>query len=112
MKKTLLFLPLLLGACASSITDARMERYEGFYTWGFEENGFRPCGSEESWWVTEGDLHSRYADVASQQYEAVYVELSGTVGPEGEYGHLGAYSRELAVEELHEMRPAQAGDCR
>lgn len=112
MKKTLLFLPLLLSGCATTITDTAATVHEGFYTWGFEVNGFQPCGSEESWWVTGGDLHTRYQAVASNDYEPVFVRLAGIAGPEGEYGHLGAYSREIAVEEVFEMRPAREGDCR
>lgn len=112
MKKTLPILALLLSACATSVTDGDPRRLEGHYTWGFEANGFRPCGSTESWWVTEGDLHTRYAAVAGRDYEPVYVELVGEAGPTGEYGHLGAYTRELAVKQVLEMRPARDGDCR
>lgn len=112
MKKTLLFLPLLLSACARTVTDGAAVLYEGFYTWGFEANGFQPCGSTETWWVTEGDLHTRYEALGVGEYEPVYVELAGEVGPAGSYGHMGAHPREIAVKEVLEIRPARDGDCR
>lgn len=102
---------LLLTACATA-TDPGVERYEGFYTWGFEVNGFEPCGSTESWWVTEGDLHTRYGQVSTGEYQPVFVRLEGEVGPEGRYGHMGAYTREIAVREVVEMRPVRDADCR
>lgn len=111
MKRLLLVLPLLATGCAKATEPAAL-RYEGHYSWGFEVNGFQPCGSSESWWVTEGDLHARYRQVAGRDYEPVYVVLRGEAGPPGKFGHLGAYARELAVREVVEMRAARDGDCR
>ncbi len=111
MQKSLFLMPLLLSACATT-THPAAGRYEGFYTWGFEVSGFQPCGSTESWWVTGGDLQSRYDEVATRAYEPVYVEVTAEVGPEGKFGHLGASSREVEVKEVLEMRAARATDCR
>ena len=56
MKKWIVALaPLALGACLSGITGSDPELLAGHYSQGFEHDAFRPCGSEESWWVTEGD---------------------------------------------------------
>ena len=111
MRTILLALPLLLGACAA-VTDPAAERYEGVYTSGFEVNGFQPCGSKDSWWVTEGDLHTRYKAVATQDYEPVYVEVAADVGPTGKFGHMGAYTREIAVKDVIVMRPLRDSDCK
>lgn len=111
MRNLLLALPLLLGACASA-TGPAAERHRGLYTWGFEVSGFQPCGSSESWWVTAGDLYPRYREVATADYQPVYVEVTGEVGPPGRYGHMGAYSREIAVRDVAVMRPLREGDCR
>ena len=111
MRKLLLVLPLLFGACAS-VTDPGAERYRGLYTWGFEVSGFQPCGSSESWWVTAGDLHTRYREVATADYQPVYVEVTGEVGAAGRYGHMGAYTREIAVRSVAVMRPVRDSDCR
>jgi hypothetical protein len=108
------FVPLvLLSACVSSATGVADEQFAGHYSQGFEVDAFRPCGSEERWWVTEGtELRSRYAALSPKQYEEVYVEIRGHAGPSGRYGHLGAYTRELAVGEVITMAPAAERNCR
>ena len=103
---------LALGGCASSLTGAGGDRLSGHYSEGFEVDAFRPCGSEATWWVTEGDgLRRRYRALASKPYEEVYVELTGRAGPVGTFGHMGAYERELQVEEVLTIRPATDRDC-
>ena len=112
--RSLWIVPLLvaIGGCASTISVPDDGRYMGFYAQGFEVDGFRPCGSDESWWVTEGaELRTRYRELTTRQYEEVYVELRGQVGPRGRYGHLGAYTRELSVDEVITIRPIHPGDC-
>ena len=108
------FMPLvLLAACVSDTTGLAEEQFAGYYSQGFEVDAFRPCGSEERWWVTEGtELRSRYAALAPKQYEEVYVEIRGHAGPSGRYGHLGAYSRELAAGEVIAIGPAAERNCR
>lgn len=111
MRLLLLALPLLLAGCVKTITDPAAVVYEGFYAWGFEVSSFQPCENDESWWVTGGDLTSRYREIATQDYQPVFVVLAGEAGPPGSYGHMGAYSREIAVREVLEMRPVREGDC-
>lgn len=112
MRKAMLTLVLALAGCAT-LTDATASReYTGLYASGFEVEGFVPCGTEESWWVAGGEeLRERYREVATRPYEAVYVVVRGEVGPEGRYGHLGAYPREIEVSDLVEIRPARPGEC-
>jgi hypothetical protein len=103
---------LALVACASTATEPGAERFAGHYSQGFEVDSFRPCGSAESWWVTEGDdLRARYRALATTPYQEVYVELRGHTGSPGRYGHLGAYDRELAAGEVIAIRPAAERDC-
>ena len=109
---TIILAPLVLGGCASAITGSEDEVLAGHYSQGFEVDAFRPCGSEESWWVTEGtELRARYQALSPKQYQEVYVEVRGHAGPRGRYGHLGAYTRELAAGEVIEIRPATETDC-
>ena len=114
MKWPIKFVPLvLLAACVSDPTGLAEEQFAGYYSHGFEVDAFRPCGSDEKWWVTEGtELRSRYAALSPKQYEEVYVEIRGHAGPVGKYGHLGAYARELAVGEVIAIRPAVEPKCR
>jgi len=112
-KLTILLAPLALGACVSGITGSEQEILAGHYSQGFEVDAFRPCGSEEKWWVTEGEeLREKYRALAPKQYEEVYVELRGQAGPRGEFGHLGSYNREMVAGEVIEIRPAADTDCR
>ena len=112
-KSTILLAPLALGACVSGITGSEQELLVGHYSQGFEVDAFRPCGSEEVWWVTEGDeLRDKYRALSPEQYEEVYVELRAQTGPRGQYGHMGAYTRELATDEIIQIRPAAETDCR
>jgi putative lipoprotein len=86
--------------------------YAGTVAFGFEVEEFRPCGRDESWWVTSApqDLRERYRAAAGFDYKPVYVVVEGIVGPPGEYGHLGAYDHELEVTRLLEMDPRR-GSC-
>ena len=110
---TILTLPLALGACVSTVAGPeRLEVVRGHYSLGFEVDSFRECGSEESWWVTDaGPLRARYQELSPAQYQSVYVELRGEAGPRGQYGHMGAYARELSVDEVLLVRAAAASDC-
>lgn len=113
MKKTIAaLLPLLLAACAG-VTDPEAARdFRGLYSWGFEVSAFQPCGTEAQWWVVGGDsIVERYTRLVQQSYSPVYVSLRGRAGPEGTFGHLGAYTRELEVDRVVEMRAARPGEC-
>jgi hypothetical protein len=101
-----------LAACVSDATGLAADRFTGYYSQGFEVDAFRPCDSDERWWVTEGaDLRTRYAALSPEPYEEVFVEVRGHAGPPGKYGHLGAYSRELAVDEVVTIVPSGQRGC-
>lgn len=109
---TILALPLALGACVSGISGPDEPILRGHYSQGFEVDAFQPCGREESWWVTDGEsLRSRYRALNPSQYQRVYAVVRGRTGPEGKYGHLGSYTRELSVSEVISIRAEGAGDC-
>jgi hypothetical protein len=55
MQRIWLILSLVLAGCAASATAPAKQRFAGFYESGFEVESFQPCGSGESWWVTEGE---------------------------------------------------------
>jgi hypothetical protein len=114
MRRWSMLLPplALLAACVSDSTGLADEQFAGYYSQGFELDAFRPCGSEEKWWVTEGtELRTRYAALSPKQYEEVYVEIRGHAGPTGSYGHLGAYTRELEAGEVIAIGPAAERSC-
>lgn len=112
MNKLLSLLLLLATGCASAAGE-RLELFRGFYAPGFEVESFRLCGSAEQWWVVRGDeLNRRYRELTDAQYQQVYAEIRGHAGPAGRYGHMGAYTRELMVVEVLEVRRTPPDPCR
>ncbi|MBA2245852.1 MAG: hypothetical protein H0W11_12915 [Gemmatimonadetes bacterium] len=112
MKKAPLLLLLILTGCASA-AGGRPELFRGFYEHGFEVESFRLCESDERWWIVRADgLNRRYRELTGAQYERVYAEIRGHAGPAGRYGHLGAYTRELTVVEVLDVRRTPADPCR
>lgn len=97
------FLTAVLG-CASSGAVEPPNRFEGHFSTGFEVASFRPCGSQASWWVTGGEeLFRRYRDLGVSDYAEVYAIVRGDTTSIGQYGHLGAYVREVEVVEVIEV---------
>lgn len=90
-------LGLALCACAGVARPGVPTLYRGHYTFGFEVSEFRPCGSDERWWVTNGDWREK---LNNPQYNEHYLEVEGVVSERGRYGHRGAYDRELEIREL------------
>ena len=82
------------------------------YESGFEMSSFRRCDTDERWWVTGGsDIDARYRQVAAADYEPVFVRLTGVTSATGEFGHLGAYRREIEVTRIIEIRALRPGEC-
>jgi hypothetical protein len=83
--------------------------YEGHYTAGFETSSFTPVGSKnERWWLS-GNLAGTGQERADnddpvRNLGPIYLKVKGRLSPEGRYGHLGGYRRELVVERVLEVR--------
>lgn len=95
--------------------------FTGHYTYGFEVSSFLECGSSDPWWVHSYDpdvsdellecIMTFYPDDWHLDYHDVFLQVQGQVTPEGEFGHLGMYNRQLLVDEILECRPPQPDDC-
>ena len=95
--------------------------YRGIYTYAFETSSFRPCGSNERWWVSPSrevvrDLRARVPLESNNNRSrarrySVYVEWRGEVSERGRYGHLGAYVRLLRPTEVLDARVERPADC-
>lgn len=109
----LLLIVIYVHSCSEDSDD--IEEWDGFYYIGFEINSFKPCGLDESWWVTGEDepleeFFSKYYEVADDGCE-VYIRVNGIKTEKGSYGHMGASDREFEVTETLEVRCRQEGDC-
>jgi hypothetical protein len=77
------------------------EEFRGTYIVGDERNAFEPCGKTEAWWID-------FSPAAQQKMKENKItgwgnwpmRVRGTLSPEGRYGHLGMYSRQLHVEQV------------
>jgi hypothetical protein len=122
--RTLVFLLVLatLGFAAAGcflqdhIFGRRGHFLRGRVTFGFEESGFRPCNTDEQWWIVGSDdtiieFQERWGELGLDWYQHAYAEIRGSRSDRGEYGHLGAYQREIDVREILEVRLLEEGEC-
>ena len=100
------------SGCATAGGGKAPERLAGHYRYGFEMEAFRPCGGTEEWWIARSDELRTRAEVLPPVGASIYVVIRARVSPEGTYGHLGAYRRQLSVVEVLEVRAATDADCR
>lgn len=100
---------------ADSLTSGSIGTFSGTYSAGFEHSGFVPCtDTTETWWTEPGTsgLMARYAEATGDSAgtfprdRVVSTRLRGrvsarraTAGGAG-FGHLGAYTRTLAVDSV------------
>jgi hypothetical protein len=90
--------------------------YTGTFRYGFEVIAFKPCNSDEVWWLNGDaaamkDLRTRY-EALTKKMEPVHVQLRGLISERGIYGHMGGYQREFYLQDVLDVRVLQAGDCR
>jgi hypothetical protein len=125
------------GACGRSIpadlpgtegllTPARygpIQTYEGYWSVGFEQNSFNPCGSSEDWCVwSEADqapvVRRRLNEVGGQALfdqasrpSRFYLHLRGQLTQVGRSWRCPEKQRELLVVNVVELRAVRPGDC-
>lgn len=88
----------------------------GLVSFGFEEAAFRPCNSDEQWWIVGDDetiieLQDKWTSLGLEWYQPGYAEIKGERTGKGEYGHVGAYDREVDVKDVLEVRPLRGNEC-
>lgn len=114
MRLRSLVLPLLSLLPFSAAPHADDRVVSGYYTVGWEEQSFRPCGQRGKWWVSNpGPMMQAYADLVEGDWGTIFVTVRVDLTDEGNWGHLGGYRRAMAVTELlHARRPSpQRDDC-
>ena len=84
--------------------------FKGYYVSGFERSEFRP---RQRWWLSGAIEGCPFLDFNQKRYSPwrqTYLELKGVLSPPGQYGHLGAYNRELTIVETVSCRPPAEGE--
>lgn len=90
--------------------------YTGLVAFAFEAAVFRLCGTDRYWWVggvgpAQSEVYREYHRVRAEGGHEVFARVRGEVSDSGRYGHLGAYPRQIGVQEVVEVRPSRAADC-
>lgn len=111
----LFLLPLL------STPEPRERVVSGYYTIGWEEQSFRACrtsplpvGDRGVWWVSNpGPMMEAYGDLVEGDWGTIFVTVRMDLTEPGRWGHLGGYSRSVAVVELLDARlpSRERDDC-
>jgi hypothetical protein len=111
------------GGCLNAIEKSQNGEYRGFITSGREEQAFIPCDCEDIWWVEydrgavgqvngarrNARCYETFDNPACQEW--TYAEVSGTLSPAGQYGHMGWYSRELRVNQVGRLSQDVPATC-
>ncbi|NVK23211.1 MAG: hypothetical protein HWD86_11895 [Kangiellaceae bacterium] len=100
---------LVIGLVVGSLLSCDSNTgYRGYLTEGFEWSYFVECDSQEKWWLkntpTMMDLRKKLSNKGvkfvydmSQTNPTVYVSVTGQLSEKGQWGHLGQYPRQLAI---------------
>lgn len=104
------FLMGLLGVLAACTTSAenRTQRFSGTWAFHFETSAFVSDAGEGPYWLAgDGDnwpqLTAPFTQAGHPWGEA-HIIIEGELSPPGQFGHLGAYTRELRVTLVIESR--------
>jgi hypothetical protein len=117
MSRLRALLPLLaLPALASAAAPPRL--VSGYYTIGWEQQSFHPCDRPVSftdrgaWWVSNpGPMMQAYRDLVEGDWGTIFVTVRADLTDTGQFGHMGGYSRAMAVVELVDARePSEKRD--
>ena len=116
-----LLLPVLLLSFLGAAPAPQERVYSGYYTIGWEEQSFRPCtrgasaaGERGPWWVSNpGPMSAAYAELVEPMYGTIFVTVRMDLTSRGQWGHMGQYTRAVAVTELIDARlpSRERDDC-
>ena len=118
----LVLLFTVLPACESETQEEITKPIEiiksirGHYIFGYEENSFKPCGDEKTYWVVGANeimakLESEYDKIATEPYQDVYIIFIGDFTGKAEQGFAADYDGQFMPTEIIEIRNKTEGDC-
>jgi hypothetical protein len=129
MRSRILIACMLLAACASKrgeprpvpneppAAEAGAPRLEfrtlrGVYYHAWEIQSFRVCGAREVWWVANAaDLPPRAESAGLNPDGPLLVEVRASISGRGRFGHLGAYPRQIGIQEVVRVEAARGDSC-
>lgn len=114
MRLRSVLLPLLFLPPFAAAPGPEERVVSGYYTVGWEEQSFRPCGGGGPWWVSNpGPMMGAYRDLVEDDWGTLFVTVRVDLTTEGRWGHLGGYRRAAGVLELMDARlpSEQRDDC-
>jgi len=81
---------------------------DGIFSRGFEKSDFQSDGLRVNlWWMTSlGDVAWRDIGVEPLRTGPSHLHIVGYLSPKGQFGHLGAYEREVLVTSAVFLKPA------
>ena len=116
-----------VGCAEPPVRSVRVE-LRGHYTTGFESSDFRPCGGLPAeaavygpdWgaaWVEFADSvrgrELKWPTLPDTVFDpTLYVRWRGTMTGPGAYGHMGVAIYNLVVDEILDVHPPRADDCK
>lgn len=94
-------LGLALSACASQASTGP-QRFSGSWDWHFETSAFVSDEGRGPYWLSGegavwGEITSPIERSGRGPWGRVHLVVEGELSAPGQYGHLGAYERELRV---------------
>ncbi len=92
------------------------QNFYGRYSWGPGEAYFRPCGGASVYWVIAGErvgqqLDDEYRQIATQQFDDVYLEMKAISQPTPDEGDASFYDGVLEIEQVISMIPVDENTC-
>ncbi len=101
MRRVFLIGLLVLAACASA-APAGPRRFAGTWAFHFETSAFVTDAGEGPYWLAavEGEVWPQLTAPFTQAggpWGEAHIVVEGELSAPGQYGHLGAYERELHV---------------
>lgn len=104
-------LSLGLAACVTAQPSGGAQRFAGTWDFHFETSSFRSDAGEGPYWLSAGgdvwtELTAPFA-ASGGPWGQLDIVVEGELSEPGEYGHLGAYERELRVTRVISSRLSQ-----
>ncbi|WP_395648153.1 hypothetical protein [Terricaulis sp.] len=101
-------LSLAIASCATP-APAQVQRFSGTFDWHFETSSFRPDDGGGPYWLSaDGDAFEQIAAPLGHAdrgtWGRFHIVVEARLSPEGRYGHMGGYRRELHVTRVIETR--------